>query len=65
MCKKYYIVSYFFKFAPATVCLNTILSAELTYYGRILKSVACVVLARKAADEKIMIFFKVMQSKDN
>jgi hypothetical protein len=44
---------------------NTILSAELTYYGRILKSVACEVLARKAADEKRMIFFKGMQSKDN
>jgi hypothetical protein len=33
-------------------------SEKLTFYGRVLKSVACVALVRKAADEiRITIYF--------
>jgi hypothetical protein len=35
------------------------LPVKLTFYGTVLKSIACVALVRKAADEiKITIFFK-------
>jgi hypothetical protein len=38
--------------------LTEFLPGKLTFYGRVLKSIACVALACKAADEIIMTIFK-------
>jgi hypothetical protein len=32
------------------------LPGKVTFYGRVLKSVACVVIVRKASDEKTLFF---------
>jgi hypothetical protein len=45
--------------------LAQFLSEKLTFYGRILKPTACVVLVRKAADEiRTTICFQVLQNKE-
>jgi hypothetical protein len=60
MCTNYYGVTCYFKFIPATALYQIqFLYGKLTFYGRVLKSIACVVLVFKATDEiRIMIFFK-------
>jgi hypothetical protein len=46
--------------------LTQFLPGKLTFYGRVLKSIACVALVRKAADEiKITIYFQNIWSKEN
>jgi hypothetical protein len=50
MCTNYYRFVYF-KFAPATAYMSQFLPGKRTFYGRVLKLVACVALARKASDE--------------
>jgi hypothetical protein len=62
MCTNYYRVANYFKFAPAT----EILPGKLTFYSRVLKSIACVAIVRNAADEiKITIFFQILRNKEN
>jgi hypothetical protein len=45
--------------------LTQFLPRKLTFYGRVLKSIACVALVRKAADEmRIKISFKSLGIKE-
>jgi hypothetical protein len=45
---------------------DTILPGKLTFYGRVLKSIACVPPVCKAADEiKVTFFFQILRSKEN
>jgi hypothetical protein len=46
--------------------LTQFLPGKLTFYGRILKSIACVALGHKAADKiRIAIFFRILRSEKN
>jgi hypothetical protein len=58
-CTNYCRVTYYFKCSPATACIDKNFTWKLTFYGRVLKSIAYVTLVHKAADEiRITIFFK-------
>jgi hypothetical protein len=47
----------FLNFLPQQLVSNRFLPGKLTFYGRVLKSTACVALVRKVADEiKIATF---------
>jgi hypothetical protein len=46
--------------------LTQFLLEKLTFYGRVLRSITCVALVHKAADEiRIKNFFKIIRSKEN
>jgi hypothetical protein len=69
MYTNYYRATHYFKSAPATVGIWPLLLEKLTFYGRTLKSIACVTIAcvtiaRKAAKIRIAIF-QILRSKEN
>jgi hypothetical protein len=63
VCTNYYEVPYYFKYATGIYSDRT-LPLQVPFYKMVLKSVACMVLTRKAADEiRLTIFFKSFRVK--